>query len=1252
MTTLDQPELRHAPDRAEPRTASRHFLSWVRDGLAGRLDSPDPGSGPLPGRATLTTGVTLNGEAVPGPTLALHGPGDVVGLDPRQIVRVEPAPGTADFEPEHLVAVDLDDPALPWRFTPAGPHPTLGLRPWLVLVVVDLATEGVKLTPAGAGPLPVLTTPATELPDLDRSASWAHAEVTAVDGEDLATLLRTRPERCVSRLLAPRVLTAGHRYLACLVPAFAHGVAAGLGLPPEGEHTAPAWTTGTVTLPVYHSWTFGTGLDGDFPALAGRLRPVRPAPGRRTLSYRDADPELTGALGDDAGLTTVLPALHPAETAPDPQIPETWQQAVRGVLARGDTELTPPIYLAGHTGHGRAWTGTEPPWQTRLNSDPRLRAAAGLGAQVVREHQEDLMAAAWRQAADLDEANRQLSNGRLGRAVSDSLHRRYFAAHSTVDSSGVDGSATVVSRSAAALNRVAAPGTSFRAVGSDTGGTVAGGLDTHPATASTVAPSVQRTLRPTGPLAKAAGATHKQPLGSATVPVATGEMVPAPTVEASEDTGVLDRVAGDNVQFRGITADLVEDAVPWWRGWAQPNPDNRPLVTPGAHAYLADLVTVDQQPTGSPGAITITVHRELDYTGRPRTTGRPFPLPHPDGVPPGLRLFSSRLVRGQDAEPALLLLFRVYDIVGPQQLYVRWVYGLTATGYRAASPLVPVGVPVDAWGDLAVTVQRVPDEHGVSGDEVLVTWYDWVFDEFRMLRMRPGAGPTENRVWTFHVEGMREDGVSFPYCIAMDWIPAPFDGVHRQPRDLLVAMVVTVENQWGPSVWQLRYCVVRDPFTDHSVLSPLRIGGDIEEMAASRHPDDGTGFDCQLAVTVSDLDGDGQLDLLTQFTHYRYTANGAKTWQTQQRVGAELDPVTGTADWTSRQLWFTELPSPGPLRHPTIGDIDENRLTRLSRMGDRFQDAAAAHQARLLLPATEPAPAPTPADYSIDAVASEVSTALDPTVNIPNRVLDRVRVDGEPLPATPSTLDGSSADPLRPLRFEPSFPQPMAEPLRELAPELVFPAEDAVPPDGLALMAGNAELIAAYLAGLNDEFGRELLWRGFPTGGRATWFRRFFDTRGANPAADGDIADIAGWGTAELTDVVTGAADPDTVTLLVRGELVRRFPNVVVRAVRAVVTGDPPRREPLGEAMVPSFTGTLGDDITLFGFPLTAEELRGGPDDPGWFLCFAEPPTESRFTAAGDTTWTQPAATTAAALLALPYRVAIHASDLLEETLA
>ena len=39
----------------------------------------------------------------------------------------------------------------------------------------------------------------------------------------------------------------------------------------------------------------------------------------------------------------------------------------------------------------------------------------------------------------------------------------------------------------------------------------------------------------------------------------------------------------------------------------------------------------------------------------------------------------------------------------------------------------------------------------------------------------------------------------------------------------------------------------------------------------------------------------------------------------------------------------------------------------------------------------------------------------------------------------------------------------------------------------------------------------------------------------------------------------------------------------------------------------------LEPDITVLGFALTAEKVRGGPSDPGWFFVIEQPPTEARF---------------------------------------
>src|SRR5205814_545992 len=80
----------------------------------------------------------------------------------------------------------------------------------------------------------------------------------------------------LSRLICPRLLRAHTRYVAAVVPAFEAGRLVGLGLPvPESTTTAAAWDSTAASardLPVYFSWQFDTGLDGDFEALVSRLK--------------------------------------------------------------------------------------------------------------------------------------------------------------------------------------------------------------------------------------------------------------------------------------------------------------------------------------------------------------------------------------------------------------------------------------------------------------------------------------------------------------------------------------------------------------------------------------------------------------------------------------------------------------------------------------------------------------------------------------------------------------------------------------------------------------------------------------------------------------------------------------------------------------------------------------------------------------------------------------------------------------------
>ena len=75
------------------------------------------------------------------------------------------------------------------------------------------------------------------------------------------------------------------------------------------------------------------------------------------------------------------------------------------------------------------------------------------------------------------------------------------------------------------------------------------------------------------------------------------------------------------------------------------------------------------------------------------------------------------------------------------------------------------------------------------------------------------------------------------------------------------------------------------------------------------------------------------------------------------------------------------------------------------------------------------------------------------------------------------------------------------------------PGVEHVEADGVALLETTPRVIEAYMAGLNHELSRELLWREFPATLAGTAFRQFWDVSGqpGDPEALADIPPISEW---------------------------------------------------------------------------------------------------------------------------------------------
>jgi len=453
-------------------TIPYRFMPWTRRGLARAHANADAAGSPLATRPRITVGLQLQASqdgqtasAVSGNVdLTLYGPADVIGIDQRLVVRTDPRPNTTDFEPNYLALVDFDPPDFPWLLTPARANGAGQLRPWLVLVVVERAKVAPPALRAGR-PLPSISLTAaqvkTELPDLSESSLWAHSQaVSTVDAgnpsaaQTLSAEMQGSPERNVSRLLCPRRLTPRTDYVACVVPATDGGCLRGLGQPVPGATLGPAWSTqapNDIELPVYFSWTFSTGPVGDIETLARRLRTPAQYSGDDSATLREqlrhvgqrpvyVDGDHLLFDGPAPGQTLFEGAMVSLGFTPAASN-AAYAAKLEEILNSGGARiadgtdpaahvptLAPPIYGEFPARrHTVDTTKIDDHWLDGLSLQPRYRLAAGWGAEVVRQNQDEFMQAAWEQLGDVLAAERAFSLARLARDVLKRVEVRHLA---------------------------------------------------------------------------------------------------------------------------------------------------------------------------------------------------------------------------------------------------------------------------------------------------------------------------------------------------------------------------------------------------------------------------------------------------------------------------------------------------------------------------------------------------------------------------------------------------------------------------------------------------------------------------------------------------------------------------------------------------------------------------------------------------------------------------------------------------------
>jgi len=527
--------------------ASYAFLPWLRTGVGAEITRVD-GTGPAERRHSLPIAIRFNDDdSKKGDlTLELFGPGEVRAFDARAVIRTWPRPGVMDAEPNYFPIIEFDQADLPWRYTPARATNASRLTPWMTLIV--LADDEIDGTapPQGAELGLVSIKDAAVLPKHDQLWAWAHVQVvgeTSVTEARVAELLATHPERVIARFVAPRRMQPRQAYTAFLVPTFQRGVLSGMGQDPADsvDGLDPAWTNasnGSLTLPVYYQWRFGTSVAGDFESLARLIKKWATPP---TIGVRDMDvsapsPGAPPAHGAALGMLGMLRGTTTPETSWPDRNDATdigWIAWLKKLLNRPVDRLqtqneprtvTPPLYGQWHAAMDRCTAddpNPRPSWFQSLNVDPRLRVAAGLGTQVIQNNQEALMASAWEQVERIRKLNEELRQAQLAREMAARIMDRHIM---------VPRADAVLSLTAPVLARIKASPRTIRAV-----------LGDSPVPRGMLEGAFRRIARPLGPLGRRQGRAE-QPAGQGIIArVNRGELSAAPPPPTPSDVATPSR---------------------------------------------------------------------------------------------------------------------------------------------------------------------------------------------------------------------------------------------------------------------------------------------------------------------------------------------------------------------------------------------------------------------------------------------------------------------------------------------------------------------------------------------------------------------------------------------------------------------------------------------------------------------------------------------------------------------------------------
>lgn len=320
--------------------------------------------------------------------------------------------------------------------------------------------------------------------------------------------------------------------------------------------------------------------------------------------------------------------------------------------------------------------------------------------------------------------------------------------------------------------------------------------------------------------------------------------------------------------------------------------------------------------------------------------------------------------------------------------------------------------------------------------------------------------------------------------------------------------------------------------------------------------------------------------------------------------------MTKVRKWMSCLDWVDDIfwsPNCAKLKSGSVAKLPEVKADDVGKIGEKTDDmkeflgevCEEADKFRKIIKPLLPEP---------DEVAT--SEDLDPTFD-EEKLIDADEENRKRLVELANTfaergmsldLSISNFDGKYPIMAYPIFPDPTSFYLRELSERFILPSVDQLKLNSISCFVTNPIFEEAFLAGMNTEMGRELLWREYPTDERGSYFRKFWDqVELPSDFSKGyfDVKYLHNWNKRLGANHEDGKGQ--LVVFIIKSELMMQYPQTGITLSR-------PSNGILDPVLAPTMTGWLADDTYMAGFDISKLDST-----QGLYLTFTETDKSQRF---------------------------------------